>query len=140
MGTTYDNETLGLIRVFEQVTGAQVKDCFMFKDKLTFVVPQGEIVKALGKNIQNVKRLETMMNKRIRMVEFSDQRDQFILNMLRPLAAKIEKSEEEILVLSGPDEKTRGLMIGARAQNLRALEGIVQKYFSIKEIKVVSPE
>ena len=38
----------------------------------------------------------------------------------------------------GADEKTRGLMIGARAQNLRFAEKVIQKYFpELEEIKVV---
>jgi N utilization substance protein A len=139
MGTTYDNETIALIKFFEQTTKTPVKDCFMFKERLTFVVEPGTVARALGKQAANVHKLESMMNKKIRIVEFNENREQFILNMLRPLAAKVEKTEEELVVLSGPDEKTRGLMIGARAQNLRALEVIIQKYFTLKEIKVVAP-
>ena len=33
--------------------------------------------------------------------------------------------------------KTNGLIIGRNAQNLRELENVVNRYFKIKEIKVV---
>jgi hypothetical protein len=45
---------------------------------------------------------------------------------------------EGVITMTGSDQKTRGLMIGARAKNLRLYESIVQKYFpDIKELKVV---
>ena len=63
---------------------------------------------------------------------------QFVQNAMLPLKIESIKEEEGIIVVHGKDEKTRGLMIGAKARNLRWTESVVQIYFpQIKEIKVV---
>ena len=55
-----------------------------------------------------------------------------------PLKILEAKNEDDIVTLTGPDQKTKGLMIGAKAANLRMYEKIVQKYYpQLKEIKVV---
>jgi len=46
-----------------------------------------------------------------------------------PLRIETIKEENGIVYVHGKDEKTRGLMIGAKAKNLRFTEKIVQMYF-----------
>ena len=40
---TLDTETLGYIRLFEERTGARVKDCLEAEDKVVFLVYPGDI-------------------------------------------------------------------------------------------------
>jgi len=49
----------------------------------------------------------------------------------------ISEDEMGIVTIAGPDSKTKGLLIGRNAQNLRNLEANVRRYFEVKEIKVV---
>lgn len=137
-GRKIDLETLRTISLFEKITRASVKDCFMYKERLTFVVGQGQLMKALGKNREKLLKLEKLLNRRIKIVEFSDDKFRFITNLLYPLKIlEISEDENGIVIIKGPDQKTKGLMIGARAQNLRATEEVVRKYFECVEIKVV---
>ena len=132
-----DMETMRLISLFEQVTGARVKDCVTFKDRLTFIVEEGQLWRALGKNRANLLKLEGLLKQRIKIVEYRPEKLQFIVNLLHPLKIVDMREEDGVVTIKGPDTKTKGLMIGARAQNLRALEGIVRMYFDCDEIKVV---
>ncbi|MFH1400669.1 MAG: hypothetical protein ABIH41_04055, partial [Nanoarchaeota archaeon] len=94
--------------------------------------------KALGKNKQNLLSLERALKKRLKIVQFSNDKLRFITNLMAPLRIlEIVEDAEGIITIKGPDEKTRGLMIGARAQNLREYENITRKYFECKEIRVV---
>ena len=53
------------ISLFESITGAKVKDCFEDnQENLVFVVKQGHIVKAIGKNGNTAKKLKDMLNKK----------------------------------------------------------------------------
>jgi N utilization substance protein A len=134
----YDQEMLGLMALFEKVTHANLKDCFYFKDKVVFLVDEGEIGRALGKDKANVARLEKLMSKRFKITEYSSIMTKFVINIMAPLRIIEIKEELGVVTVSGPDEKTRGLMIGSKAQNLREYEKIVQKYFpELKEIKVI---
>jgi N utilization substance protein A len=138
MKIKYDLQFIKIINLFENITHAQVKDCLYFKDILLFIVKEGDMGKALGKQKSNALRLERMFNKKIKIVEFNPEVLQFTVNLISPLKVDRINEEEGIITLSSSDSKTKGLLIGAQAQNLRNYEAIVKKYFeNIKEIKVV---
>ena len=137
---TFDTGTIQFMKLFESLTGAKLKDCFLDREKLVFLVDEGEIGKALGKGKENVTRIEKMMNRKIKIVEFNPNKLQFIANYLAPLritGIKENPEEEGVIIINGADTKTKGLIIGVKAQNLRNLEKITSKYFDIKEIKVI---
>ncbi|KYK26151.1 hypothetical protein AYK26_00860 [Euryarchaeota archaeon SM23-78] len=134
---TFDTDMLKFMALFEKVTHARLRDCFFDREKLVFLVEQGEMGKALGKNKTNVVKLEKMLNRKIKIVEFNLSRLQFITNYLAPLRITDIKEEGDVVIVTGADTKTKGLIIGIKAQNLRNLEKVVGKYFKVEEIKVV---
>ena len=134
--TVYDVELIKIINLFEQITHARVKDAFYMKDTLTFVVYEGDMFKALGKNLEHLHRIETMLKRKIKIVEFNSDLIRFIANLLYPYKVQEIKEDRHIVTITDPDMKTKGLIIGAKAQNLRAYESIVKKYFDVEEIKV----
>ena len=138
MKTKYDVETLQLMSLFEKITRAKLKDCFLNRDKLFFVVQHGHLRKALGVKNENVHKLVKATNRNIKIVEFNPNVLEFTKNVMHPLKMEDISLDEGVITIKGTDTKTKGLMIGARAQNLRNYEDIVKKYFEeIKEIKVV---
>jgi transcription termination/antitermination protein NusA len=138
MKTVFDVELLKLIKLFEDVTRARVKDCFNNKDKLVFVVQEGELMRALGKDRSNIKKFEEKLNRNIKIVEFNPDLLIFIKNLMYPLRMLEITNNDGVVTIKGADTKTKGLMIGARAQNLRNYEEITRKYFdNLKEIKVI---
>jgi len=138
MRTKYDADTIMIMSSFEKITRAKLKDCFMNRDRMVFVVENGYLGAALGRNKENVDRLEKALNRKIKIMEFNPDVLIFVKNLLYPLRALSIEGDSGIITIKGPDTKTKGLMIGAKAQNLRNYEEIVQKYFSeIKELKVI---
>jgi N utilization substance protein A len=138
MSTVYDQQLIELRAMFEQKTGAHVKDLFYDKnEKLTFVVDAGEMGKALGKGKQNLFTIQDALGKKIRVVEYVDDRTEMIKRFIAPLQVKDIQDQGDVVVLYGPDLKTNGLLIGKQARNLRNLEWMVQKFHPVKEIKVV---
>lgn len=134
---SFDTDVLKCMALFENLTHAEIKDCFFDREKLVFLVKQGEMGKALGKNKTNIIKLEKMLKRKVKIVEFNPNRLQFITNYLAPLKIVDIKEEGDIVTVTGADTKTKGLIIGIKAQNLRNLEKIVSKYFRVEEIKVV---
>ena len=61
----------------------------------------------------------------------------FIANLLYPYRVNSITLDGKTVTIQDEDTKTKGLIIGSKAQNLRFYEGIVKKYFEIEEIKVV---
>lgn len=126
---------MGLINIFEKITRARVKYAFFDKDKvLVFVVKQGEIGKAIGKKGANVKKISSVMKKRIKIIEFNSDVVRFVKNCLIPLKVDVS-SEEEKVVIKCPGRQEKAIVLGRDKQNLNALKELVGKFF--KEVEIV---
>ena len=123
-----------LMTLFESVTGAKVKDCIQ-NDKLVFIIEENDMGKAIGKNGANIKKMEGMLKKKIKLVEFSSDITQFVRNMIYPIVAGVVK-EDDVIKIQGKDAGTRAMLIGRERQNLNTINEIAKRYFDIKEIKV----
>ena len=138
MGITFDSNTIKLISMFESITRARVKDCFDNKGTMVFIVEEGDIGKALGKKAVNVRKIENMLKKKIRVIEYSTDITKFVRNVIMPNKANEITYEEGIITITPTDPQSRGYLIGRAAEILRNNESIVKKYYKdLKEIKVV---
>lgn len=134
----FDNELLKVMSTFGYITKVTLRDCFHEENRITFIIAPGKIRQAIGKDNKNIKRLEQKFQKRIRIVEYSPNVLKFIKNMILPLKAEeIVQTDEKTVTIKSTDQKTKGLIIGKNARNLRALEVNVKRYFKdLEEIKV----
>lgn len=132
-----DNETLKLIGFFEHLSRARVKDCFFYNDKIVFIVYPGEMSKAIGKQGANVKKLERMSKKKIKIVEFNEDVCMFVKHYLKPIQVAEVKLENEEVLIKVDGVRDKGLIIGRDAKNLIHLKDVVKKYFTVNDIKVV---
>lgn len=138
MKIKYNVESLQRMAHFEKLTRSRLKDFIETETKMFFVVEKGFLRKALGPDMKNVRKLETIFKKKIKIIEHNDDVIRFTINVLAPLKVVDIKELDGIITITGPDQKTKGLMIGSRATNLRMFESIVKKYFpEIKELKVI---
>ena len=78
---SFDTETLGYIRLFEERTGARVKDCFEAKDRLVYLIYPRKIPKTVRPGDVLVDRLKGMMKKEIQMIEYSDEPEALARNI-----------------------------------------------------------
>jgi N utilization substance protein A len=132
----FDSECIRYISLFETFTNAAVKDCITDGDSIIFVVKEGDAGLAIGKNGQNIKNLERLMNKRIEIVEFSPDPLAFVSNVFRPVDIKniylSEKSDgKKIIYMSTIKNKTLTKI------KLKKAKSLVQKYFGISDILLV---
>ena len=132
----YDSDLMKLMIIFESMTGSKVKDCIA-NDKMTFVIEENQMGKAIGKNGANIKRVEAALRKKIKLVEFSNDVLQFVKNTIHPIEVNKIEQNEGIITIYGKDTSTKAMLIGREKQNLNHLSDIVKRYFDVKEIKVV---
>ena len=131
------NETIQVLAFFEQLTHAKIKDCFFEREKTVFVVEQGEMSKAIGKNGINVKKMEQISKKQIKIVEFNHDVKSFLRNYLMPIKVHEITVQDKVISLKIDGIRERGIIIGRDRSNLEHLKSVVNKYFDIKDIKVV---
>jgi len=132
----YDTGTMQVMAHFEQMTGAKLKDCILREQQAIFIIEPGYLGKAIGPRGANVRRLEDAMKKKVKMVEFAPELVSFIKNLVYPIDVREVREQDGVVTLVPPDLKARGLLIGRNAQTLRAYEAVIQRFFTIKELKV----
>ena len=132
----YDADSMKLMSLFESMTGAKVKDCIL-DERLIIIVEENEMGKAIGRNGVNIKRLEHMMKKKVKLVEFSKDLAQFIKNLAHPIEISNIENDDGKITLFGKDTSTRAMLIGRERQNINHMKEIAQRYFDVKEIKVM---
>ena len=131
----YDIDLMKFISLFESISRVNVKDCIS-GEPLIFVVNQGDIARAIGKNASNIRRVENLLKKKIKVVEFNDDVCEFVRNLIAPLkVAEVSKDENKIMI-KDPDTKTKGMIIGRDSTNLKKTKDIVLRYFQVEDILV----
>lgn len=80
-----DNDTFRYLNAFGTLTGVSAIDCFEGKDEIIYVVEAGKIGVAVGKGGVNIKKVERLLNRRIRLVEYSSDPMTFMRNVLYPI-------------------------------------------------------
>lgn len=142
MSRKYDQNTMQLMSMFEQMTGSKLRDCFNVDDLQVFVVEKGQIGRAVGRAGANVKKLAQALKSKIKIIEHSEDLGQFVSNTVHPIKpARVEvDAENKIATIVPPDLLSRGLLIGRQAIKLRETEKIVQRFFDLVELKVGRPE
>ncbi len=129
---------MGTMALFDSITHVPLKDCFEdVNHLLIFVVNYQNLGQAVGKKAIVVKKLEYILKRKIRIIGFHPDVKEFVKLLIYPLRVALVELHENVIILTEEDRKTKSLLIGRNAQNLRNTESIVQRYFpDIKEIKV----
>jgi len=121
--------------IFESLTGAKLKDCIL-NEKVTFIVQAGEMGKAIGKKGSNIRRIEGVLKKKIRVIEFNEDVSKFVYNLLYPLKVKEVKEEDNVVNIYAEERKTKGMIIGRDRGRINSINDIVKRYFEISDVKV----
>lgn len=132
----YDLKTIQVINLFESTTRANVKNCFEYNDMLVFMVDENQAYKAIGPKGKNVKRLNELLKKKIKVVEYNSEPVKFIKGFISPIVAEdinVDKNVMNIKVLSMKD---RGILIGRNSKNLNVLRELVKKYFDLSDVRI----
>ena len=128
-------QSIQQINLFENVTGAKVKDCIN-DEELIFIIEEGNIKKALGKDNANIKKLESLLKKNIKLIAYSRDVIKFVINLIYPIKPDNIDLKDDVIYITINDAKLKGRVYGRGRERLKKLELIIKKYFNIKEIKI----
>jgi len=144
MTKTFDMQFIRYINLFNKVTRIRANHCFSYNNTLVFVVPKMKVNEAIGKDNGNLKRLSSILLKRIRIIgEPKSQRDVegFISVLISPIRYKTLEvvkninSQEELIITAGMESKA--MLIGRNKTRLEELKNIVEQYFGIKNVRIL---
>jgi NusA family KH domain protein, archaeal len=83
---------------------------------------------AIGKSGENIKKLATVLGRKIEMVEWDEKPEEFIANCFKP--AQIVKVEiGETVSVYMPDKSNIGLAIGKGGATIEKARTLVKRFF-----------
>lgn len=135
-----------LLSLFQSVTSADARDCILDEkmERVIFVVNKGQMGMAIGKGGSNIKQLQNVINKRIELVEHSEQPVEFVKNVFNSnmiievkLSDRTDGTKQALVVV---DAKKKGLVVGKDGRNVDKARMLAKRYFNIANVLVVSPE
>jgi len=140
-GIKLTGETMRLIALFENITGATANDCVIDAegDRIIFVAKAGEMGLAIGKGGKNINALRKMTGRPIEVVEFSDTAEGLIRNCLSPAKIKevrvTERPDRKIVVVE-VDPKDKALAIGKNGRTIDKTRMLAKRYYQIDHVQV----
>lgn len=130
------------ISLFQNITKVTPRDCIddEKQDRLIFVVNEGKMGLAIGKNGSNIKSLQNLLKRNIELVEYFNDPIKFLKNLLNAKLVnevKISKRADgspQAIVLVNPNNK--GLVVGRAGRNAEKARLLAKRYFDIPSVVI----
>ncbi len=145
---TLDRKSMELISLFNNISGAIIKDCILYDTPddpeivIIFLVKKNDVGKAIGRDGEHVKDLTSKLNKKIDVIPFSDKLERFIKNILNTTKNSIHvnsidikeaKNGKRTVVISVP-QKDRGKAIGKGGSMIKKTKMLVMRHFLVDNV------
>ena len=135
---------LRFISLFEQSTGVRVKDCIEGDDKVMFLVGAGFASMAIGRGGSNVEKVRNTLNKKIEVIEDSQDTVQFLKNLFHNYrVTRVELAEKASTDGSKKrignvwvDPRDKGRAIGKAGSNVDLLRKLAARNHEVDTIIV----
>lgn len=135
----FSNENMQYINMASRITRTTIINCVITDDNLIFIVNNGQIGQAIGKNAKNLKKLRNLFKKNIKFVEYSKDKKTFIKNLCKPYKVNditFEGSEENIIAKVEVDPSEKSKIIGKGGKNIEIIRNLAQRHHSIKDVQI----
>ncbi|MHA1106172.1 MAG: NusA-like transcription termination signal-binding factor [Promethearchaeota archaeon] len=144
----FDRKSMELISLFNNLSGAIIKDCLTFESPenyseiIIFLVKKEDVGKAIGKAGEHVKDLMNKLQKKIDVIPYSDKLEQFIQFILntsknsitvQQIEIKENKNEKKTVIIS-VNPQDRGKAIGKEGSMIRKIKLLVTRHFKVDNV------
>ena len=139
MSIKFGANEIRFIALFENMTGAMVKDCIIDDDnnKVTFVVKQGDMGLAIGKRGSTVSKVQRAVDRGVEVIEFNEDPAQFIKNILSPAelqSVKISTRKSGEIAIVATDNTNKRVAIGKNGINIERAKVLANRLHNIDNI------
>jgi transcription antitermination factor NusA-like protein len=138
MVNTLDIHDIMNLNLFNQITRIETRFCIKYNNAIIFCVPKNLLVKAMGEQGRNLKRISETLGKRVRIIpmprgEFDAKG--FIQTIVKPVTFKdFQMNGNEIIITAGSQSKAA--LIGRDKRRLIELQKIAEDFFG-KDLKII---
>ena len=140
MSIKFSASEIRFIALFQNMTGATVKDCIIDDEygKVTFVVKNGDMGLAIGKKGRSVAKVQNNIDKGIEVIEYDDDPIKFIKNSLSPAklrSVKVsQKQSGEKIAIVAADNTNKRIAIGKNGINIERAKLLANRHHNIDNI------
>lgn len=123
------------------LTKSTAIDCLIDErfDRVIYVIRPGDMGLAIGKKGENIRRMQKVLGKKIEMVEFSENPDDFIANMFRPaILSAVEKDDAGRVRILLAKKGDLGIAIGKGGANVEKARLLFRRFFGSELGEIVS--
>jgi len=140
-----NEDCMRLISQFERLTGAGSKDCVIDdrNERVIFVINPGEMGLAIGKKGASIKKAAEVIGKKIEVVEYNPNPEQFLRNCFLPAQVtgiEFETIDGEQIAHVEVRDEDRGIAIGKEGKNIFKAKKLAQRQHNIADVQLVSNE
>ena len=125
--------------LFETLTGATVKDCVQEDGMIGFLVNNGTMGLAIGKNGANIERVRKALGKGVWVMEFSDNPSEFVKNLFQPIRVRqvrIHDANGSKLVVVEINRRDKKRAIGHDGSHIKIARKLAKRHHGIEDIRV----
>ncbi len=137
MTITFTTETIRLLTLFENVTNVPVRDCFIDNGVIYYIVEEGKIGLAIGKDGASIKKVEKVIGKKVKVFEYSSDPESFVKNII-PQCKEINiiNQDDKLIVEIKVSKNDRGFVIGRGGEKIKIYKEILKRVHNISDIQV----
>lgn len=140
MAIELSDEARQFLTLFEDQTGVTVRDCVVVEDHdlVVFLVKAGEMSDAIGPGGRNVERVESELDREVKLVEDAPSAAGFVANALAPAAVynvTISRNQDTLAYVEVAQED-RGIAIGSGGKNIEAARRLAARHFDVDGVEL----
>jgi len=138
MANVIDMQKMRYLNLFEKITRISTRFCFVYNETIVFCVPKSLVFKAIGENGGNIKKLNEILRKKIKVVPkprgIVDLKS-FIGSIVSPVNFKsLDLKGNEVVLTAGIQSKAA--LIGREKRRLLEMQKIIKDFFG-REYKII---
>lgn len=126
------------LNLFGKITKVNTRFCFKYNNNLMFGVPQRLVLKSIGQNGENIKKINEILGKRIKVIALPRGTQDvkiFIRRIVNPVEFKdVEIKDDEVVLTAG--NRNKAALIGRNKRRLHEMQKIIHDFFG-KEFRIV---
>ena len=140
MAVTIDMQLMRYINLFAKTTRVETTKVFTYNNQIIFAVPKAKVSVAIGKGASNVKRLNEILRKKIKIVampavDSNEGIGKFVGDVVAPIEFnKVEVRDDSVVVNAG--RQSKAALIGRNRMREKELGEVLKNFFHITKLRI----